>query len=86
MAGAGAAPLELPLHCMSAEQSLLPWCARVIVLRSPAGRRSGIGWGKRPGGGRRRRRAAATRAGAPVLWAPRLSAGDHAPGSGSDAT
>lgn len=86
MAGAGAAPLELPLHCVFAEQSLLPWRARVIVLRSLAGRRSGIGWGKRPGGGRRRRRAAATRAGAPVRWAPRLSAGDHAPGSGSDAT
>lgn len=84
-AGAGAAPLELPLHCMSAEQSLLPWRARVIVLPSPAGRRSGMGWGKRPGGGRRRR-AAATRARAPVRWAPRLSAGDHAPESGSDAT
>ncbi|XP_039744053.1 uncharacterized protein LOC120622094 [Pteropus medius] len=84
-AGAGTAPLELPLHCMSAEQPLLPWSARVIVLPSPAGRRSGMGWGKRPGGGRRRR-AAATRAGARVRWAPRLSADDHAPESRSDAT
>lgn len=57
MAGAGAAPLELPLHCMFAEQSLLPWRARVLFSghRQGGGVASGGGSGleEDDGGGAR---------------------------------